>query len=108
MEAGFYSPVFARLGIQVVLPNAEERAYIHEKYMGELIQAQFRPETRGGVLAVINAIRAREPIDAVVLGGTELTLLLREAPELPCPMIDTMAAHVNSVVARLLELEGAA
>jgi aspartate racemase len=108
MEAGFYPPPFARLGIRVVLPSKMERDYIHEKYMGELIQGQFHPETRASFLALIQALLARESIDAVVLGGTELPLLLRETPEIPCPTLDTAAIHVESVVTRLLALEGGA
>ncbi len=108
MEGGFYPSVFARSVIKVVLPSHEERAYIHEKYMGELVQAQFRPETRAGFVSVIETLRAREAVDAIVLGGTELPLLLREAPDLPCPLLDTTAIHVDSAVSRLLAIEGAA
>lgn len=105
MEGGFYPPAFARLGIRIVQPSDEERAYIHEKYMGEFIQGQFRPETRAGFLSLIRALRAREAVDAIILGGTELPLLLRDAPDLPCPLLDTTAIHVESVVSRLLALE---
>ena len=108
MEGGFYPPAFARLGIRVVRPSDEERAYIHEKYMGELIHGQFRPETRAGLLSLIRTLCAREAVDAIILGGTELPLLLRDAPDLPCPLLDTTAIHVESVVSRLLELEGTA
>ena len=108
MEAGFYPPPFARLGIRVVLPGDEEREYIHDKYMGELIHGQFRPETRARFLSLIQALEAREAVEAIILGGTELPILLREAPDLPCSVLDTTEIHVNSVVSRLLELEGAA
>jgi aspartate racemase len=108
MEGGFYSSVFASSGIKVVLPTAAERDYVHEKYMGELVQAQFRSDTRAGFVALIEALRARDAVDAIVLGGTELPLLLREVPDLPCPLLDTTAIHVASAVGRLLALEGAA
>jgi aspartate racemase len=108
MEAGFYPPAFTHLGIRIVLPGDKERAYIHEKYMGELIHGQFRPETRAGFVTVIQALHTREAVEAIILGGTELPLLLREAPQMPCPVLDTTAIHVESVVSRLLELEGAA
>ena len=108
MEGGFYPPVFARRGMTVVLPTAAERDYVHGKYMGELVQGSFLPATRAGFVTVTQALRERERVDAVVLGGTELPLLLREASDLPCPMLDTTAIHVASAVRRLLELEGAA
>jgi aspartate racemase len=46
MEAGFYPEVFGRAGIQVVVPNESERAWLHERYLGELLQGVFRDETR--------------------------------------------------------------
>ncbi|MBI3779596.1 MAG: amino acid racemase [candidate division NC10 bacterium] len=108
MEGGFYSSVLARSGIEVVTPASAEREYVHDTYMGELVRAQFRPEMRARFTSLIQAMRARDAIDAVILGGTELPLLLRDAPDLPCPVLDTTAIHVQAVVDRLLELEGAA
>ncbi len=108
MEGGFYPAVLARSGIEVITPASAEREYVHEKYMGELVRAEFRPETRAGFASLIDLIRARDAIDAVILGGTELPLLLRDALDLACPVLDTTAIHVHAVVDRLLELEGAA
>jgi aspartate racemase len=108
MEGGFYSSAFARLGIRVVIPNDDERTYIHDKYMGELVQAQFLPETRSGFVSVIQSLHTREAVDAIVLAGTELPLLLRDTPDMPCLLLDTTAIHVESIVNRLIELEGAA
>ena len=107
MEGGFYSSVLARFGVSVVTPTAAERDYVHNAYMGELVRAQFRPETRARFVSLMKTMRARDQIDAVVLGGTELPLLLRDAPDLPCPMLDTTAIHVEAAVNRLLALEGA-
>ena len=108
MEGGFYASVFGRAGIRVVLPSDSERAYIHEKYMAELVEAQFRPETRRGFVSVIESLRTRQAVDAIVLAGTELPLLLRDATDVPCPLLDTTAIHVERVVNRLMELEGTA
>jgi aspartate racemase len=108
MEGGFYTSVLARSGIEVVTPTTAEQEYVHDTYMGELVRAQFRAETRAQFSALIGAMRARDAIDAVILGGTELPLLLREATDLACPLLDTTAIHVQAVVGRLLELEGAA
>jgi len=108
MEGGFYPAVLARSGIEVITPASAEREYVHDTYMGELVRAEFRPETRAGFASLIGTMRARDAIDAVILGGTELPLLLRDAVDLACPVLDTTAIHVHTVVNRLLELEGAA
>jgi len=41
MEGSFYPTVFARRGIAVVSPNDEERAWIHDLYIGQLLKGEF-------------------------------------------------------------------
>src|SRR5262249_24818537 len=78
MQATFYPKVFSRSDVKLVLPNDEEQNYIHEIYMGELLKDVFSPETRTKLLAIADAMKARDGIEAVILGGTELPLLLRD------------------------------
>jgi aspartate/glutamate racemase len=48
-------------------------------------------------------MKAREGIEGLILGGTELPLILRdEAGTASVPFLDTTRIHVNSIVARLL------
>lgn len=102
MEAAFYPTVFGRHGIEVVVPAPSDRAYVHERYFAELVEGQFLDETRAGVLAVVARLKAAEEIESVILGGTELPLLLRDA-EAAVPMLDTTSIHVDAVIQRLLE-----
>jgi aspartate racemase len=99
MEGAFFQEVFSRRGIDLVLPSAEERTYIHDKYMGELFRNVILPETRSGLLAIVDAMAARESIDGVVLGGTELSLILTAASHHGIPLIDTTKIHVDAVLA---------
>ncbi len=98
MEGSFYPTVFARRGIAVISPNSEERAWIHDRYVGQLLKGEFRDETRDGVKSVIRRLRKEEDIDGVVLGGTELTLLLSEPVVADIPALDTTALHVDAIV----------
>jgi len=102
MERDFYPTVLARRGIAVVVPDADDRTYVHDRYFGELVEGVFRDETRNGMVAVIERMQAKEGIEAVILGGTELPLLLRDDSAVPVPMLDTTAIHVAAAVARLL------
>jgi aspartate racemase len=102
MQGGVYVDVFGRAGIAVVLPEPDEQAYIHEKYMGELIQAVLLPETRAGLLTIAERMRARQGIEALILGGTELPLILTEAAHEGLPFLDTTRIHVEQVVAQML------
>jgi len=102
MEGGFYPAVFARRGMSVVAPEADDRAYVHDRYFAELVEGSFRDETRAGISAVIERMAAREDIEAVILGGTELPLLLRDSTALSVPMLDTATIHVEAAIAWLL------
>ena len=82
-------------------PVEAERLAVHERYVGELLKGDFREETRQQVVALITRLRDEEGIDGLILGGTELPLLLR-APEIAgLPALDTMALHVEAIVQRL-------
>ena len=101
MEGAFYPTVFARYGITIVAPRNEERTWIHDCYVGQLLKGDFREETRDGVTSVIRRLRQEENIDGVILGGTELTLLLSAPVIEDIPALDTTALHVDAIVERL-------
>lgn len=101
MEAPFYPAVLSRHGISVVLPGEHDRSWIHERYIGELLTGQFRDETRRQFISLVSRLRDAESIDGVILGGTELPLLLPEPAIAAVPALDTTALHVAAIVARL-------
>jgi aspartate racemase len=101
MQASFYPEGLARSGIALVLPTSDEQDYIHEKYMGELVKGVFRSETRERLLAVVERLRSKDGIDGVILGGTELPLILRDEKEAGLPVLDTTRIHVGEIVANI-------
>ena len=101
MEGAFYPTVFARGGIAIVAPNDEERRWIHDRYINQLLRGDFRDETREGVVSVVRRLRQDQSIDGVILGGTELTLLLSTPVVADLPALDTTALHVAAIVKRL-------
>ena len=101
MEAPFYPEVFDRLGIAIVLPDEEDRVWLHARYVGELLEGDFRDETRQAVIALIARLRDRHSADGVILGGTELPLLLEDPVIGGLPALDTTALHVEAIVRRL-------
>lgn len=58
MQGRFYPDVFATEGIAVVVPQASDRAYVHEKYVNELVAGKFLAETGAGFVAVIERTAA--------------------------------------------------
>jgi aspartate racemase len=101
MEGSFYPSVCARHGIVVVPPNEADRRWVHERYVGELLRGEFRDETRRQVISLVGRLRDEERVDGVILGGTELTLLLSTPVVADVPALDTTALHVAAIVERL-------
>jgi aspartate racemase len=101
MEAPFYPEVCARSGIAVVTPDDADRSWVHERYVGELLRGEFRDETREQLIGLVRRLRDEERIDAVILGGTELPLLLAAPAVAGVPVLDTTALHVAAIVKRL-------
>lgn len=102
MQGSFYPEVFSRAGISIIVPREDEQDYIHEKYLGELLKDLFLPETRERLLTIVDQMKEREGIEGLILGGTELPLILREVEHNGVPFLDTTKIHVNRIVTELL------
>lgn len=102
MEAPFYPTVFSRWGITVATPVEAERLWLHERYVTELLVGSFRDETRAGVVDIVRRLQRDAGIEGIILGGTELPLLLGDATIAGVPALDTTALHVAAIVQRLL------
>jgi aspartate racemase len=103
MEGTFYHKVFSQHGIILVVPEAGERAYVHEKYMGELFYNVIRDETRNELTRIVRKMAERDGIEGVILGGTELSLIFREPTIAGLPVLDTAQIHVESIVREALK-----
>ena len=101
MQGTFYSKVFTREGIDLVAPDAKDQEYIHDKYLNELVPGNFLPETRDGLLAVVDRLKAKSDIDGMILAGTELPLILRDADHKGIPLLDTTKIHCQAAVAEM-------
>jgi aspartate racemase len=101
MRAPMYPERFAP-DIEIVLPTEQEQAYIHTKYVGELIPGTILEETRDGLVSIIVALRERDRIDGIILGGTELALILTAEEYAGVPVLDTARIHVDAALDWLL------
>ncbi|PYJ82126.1 MAG: aspartate racemase, partial [Verrucomicrobia bacterium] len=63
MQSDFYQKVFKREGIDLVVPESKDQDYIHEKYFSELVPGNFLPETRAGLLAIVDRMKAKIDLD---------------------------------------------
>ena len=103
MQGNFFPEIFSREAIELVVPDDQEQSYIHEKYMNELGKGVFLPETRIGMLEIAERMKKQNGIDGLILAGTELPLILRDATQLGIPVLDTTKIHVQAAVTRLLQ-----
>ncbi|QXE85392.1 amino acid racemase [Geomonas nitrogeniifigens] len=97
MEENFFAPPFAAAGISVVVPSASEQHYIHEKLMTEIELGIIKDDTRKGLIDIIERLVLQEKVEAVILGCTELPLILKDG-DFDTTFLNTTAIHVESVV----------
>ncbi len=102
MQGRFYPDVFSKAGITLVVPEPDEQTYIHDKYMNELLKGIILPETRERLLTIVDRLKEREGIQGLILGGTELPLILRDVNDRGIPFLDTTQIHVKALVASML------
>ncbi len=102
MRAGFYPEEFQRAGIALIRPKETEQEFIHSRYIGELLKNKFLLETRAEILRIAERMKAEDDVEAVVLAGTELPLLLRDSPNDATRFLDTTVIHVEAIVDELL------
>ena len=102
MQASFYPKVLSHEGIDLLLPEPDDQNYIHDKYFSELVPGKFLPETRAGLLAVVDRMKAQSGIDGVILAGTELPLILRQPDHNDITFLDTTKIHVEAAIDEML------
>jgi aspartate racemase len=102
MRANFYPEEFQRAGIALVRPNESEQEFIHRKYIDELLNNRFLPETRTKILSISQRMKNEDGIEALILAGTELPLLLRDSAAPGVEFLDTTVIHVEAIVDKLL------
>ncbi len=76
MSSDFYQRVFEKYGISIVAPTRDEQDYINDKILSELIFNTIVEETRDGLLKIAGRMIHDEGIQALILGCTEIPLIL--------------------------------
>ena len=95
MQGRFYPEVFSRQGITLSMPDPDDQIFIHDKYMGDLVNGVALPETRQQFLMIAKRLQEQKGIQGLILGGTELSLIFRDATYGGIPFLDKIGrAHV--------------
>ena len=102
MQATLFPEAFERRGMTIVLPNEKEQEFIHEKYMGELFVGTILDDTRAALIDIVETMKRRDNVDGLILGGTELSLILREPTAAGLPVLDTTQIHIETALEWML------
>jgi aspartate racemase len=101
MEQEFYRGRLAqRFGLDVLIPDAADRALVHRVIYDELVQGKIVPASRQAYRDVIARLVARGA-QGIILGCTEIMLLVRP-DDSAVPLFDTTRLHVEAAIARAL------
>ena len=102
MKEDFFKNPFVKNGIQVIVPTESEMKLINDKISSELERGIVKEETLLAFQKVISRMKDEDGIEAIVLGCTELPLLLNDEVS-PVPCLDTMQIHISSIIKTILE-----
>jgi aspartate racemase len=97
MEQPFYVEHLARRGIAAVVPDADDRGEVHRAIFEELCRGEIRPHT-AWLLRRIARRQLERGAEGVVLGCTELSLVLSQAQLAGARVFDTTALHARAAV----------
>lgn len=97
MKADYYQKVFEREGLSISVPSAEEQQYIQNKIFSELQALIIKDETKAGLLTIVKRMLDEHGIEGVILGCTELPLILTE-DVFGLKFINTSQVHVESAI----------
>jgi aspartate racemase len=98
MNATFYSDVLTKHGVEVILPDQKDRELINHKLFSEIELGIFNNNTRKKLITIIEKMAHEQQIDSLILGCTELPLILKENTYSGIPILDTTKIHVNAIV----------
>lgn len=103
MEQDFYKGrLIERFGLEVIVPNEADRKTIHDIIYNELCMGMVNDDSRQAYLEIIHKLR-EQGAEAVILGCTEITMLITQA-DCMIPVYDTTRLHADYAVDFALSL----
>ena len=96
MQEPFYHDKLRAQGIETLIPEQNDRLYIHDAILDEMALEIFKPETKQRFLAIITQLQQRGA-QAIVLGCTEIPILIKTT-DTTAPLFDTTHIHAQAAV----------
>ena len=97
MEKDFYSKILKEnYGVDVIIPEADDRDLIHQCIYRELVRGEFLPSSKRKFQRIINDL-AIKGAQGVILGCTEIPMLIQQQ-DVEIPVFDTTSLHVDAAL----------
>jgi aspartate racemase len=103
MNSSFYQEVFAKKGIDVVVPDQTEVEFINRKLFSEMEIGIFSKETKAAFLNIVDKMKIRDGIDSIILGCTEFPIMFTDDQYLGIPFLNTTRIHVKEMIKECLK-----
>ncbi len=101
MEGDFYKGVLKENhNIDTIIPNEEDKKIIHNIIYNELVQGIFKEESKQKYIKIINKL-VKNGADGIVLGCTEIPLLIKQA-DVEIPVLNTTEIHARAIASYAL------
>ena len=97
MEKDYMKNDLRNAGIEVFVPDKADRNHIAKRIFEELEQGIIKETTLIEFQKIIGKMEKENSIEAVILGCTELPLLLND-DNCPVPCLDSVDIHINEII----------
>lgn len=97
MEKDYMKEDLRAAGIEVIIPEKTERDLIAKRILEELELGIVKESTLAEFTKIINRMKDEDGIEGVILGCTELPLLLNEG-NCPVPCLDAVEIHLKKLI----------
>lgn len=97
MSSGLYSDAFRKYDITAIVPSDNDQAVIHSIIFPKLEDGIVVPEDKQKMLAVVGRLMIEQNADAVILGCTELPLMIKDS-DLDTLVLNTTQIHIEAIV----------
>lgn len=98
MNATFFADVFSKSGMEIIMPDDGDKELVNTKLFTEIELGIFKEDTRRMIIGIIEKMVREKNIDSVILGCTELPLILKEQSYAGIPALNTTRIHIDAIV----------
>lgn len=103
MDGGFYQTTGGKYSVEVVIPDKKSKEYINKIYFDELVLGIINPSTKKELINIVSRMKDNDEIKGLILGGTELPLILDQGDFNDIKIFNTSKIHVESIIEKMFE-----